>query len=428
MKAIDITEKTKEQAYDLIRTIYKFIPTYNQIKGTYLGIQFVLRMMGLCASINELWGRRNDVVNFSTDATYYRESELNAVRRFINEVATGANINDYYLTSKFDVDLTDSNITFIEFNGMAETIVEVINSIRPVTRCLRKLWYMIKINTDIHFNYIMGVEPIYIDDQEPIDGSGIVTELDESFITPETDDRILSPERYNGSDSGGESESEGVSKYGMKIRTFHYIWKVLDNPQSYKVIYDRKLKQISRIFLPFNAIGAKLGKITDESDKDRLTNTMRNCYFNLFDLDIKLRKSQQKTFRFIVYAKQWSSTQILYNEFENFVIGKDVTFKMERNGIYIDFIGNARMAFSEFFNRLDFNETELLFATNFNIVLGSKYIYQDDIPLNVWEVEKYFRKMNGLIYEVAGTGNRPIFITNESTNEVIFRPETRFEN
>ena len=90
---------TKE-AYELIRTIYKFIPTYNQIKGTYLGIQFVLNTMGLCTKITELWRNRIGVDNFATDGTLYREDELGAVRRFVQDVGKyKAAVNDYYLTS-----------------------------------------------------------------------------------------------------------------------------------------------------------------------------------------------------------------------------------------------------------------------------------------------------------------------------------------
>ena len=75
-----------KEAYELIRTIYKFIPTYNQIKGTYLGIQFVLNTMGLCAKITELWRDRNDIDNFAKAGTLYREDEIGAVRRFAEDV------------------------------------------------------------------------------------------------------------------------------------------------------------------------------------------------------------------------------------------------------------------------------------------------------------------------------------------------------
>ena len=136
----DLTDKTKQEAYDLIRTIYKFIPVYNQIKGSYLGIQFILNVMGLCAKIVELWGDRNDITNFSKDGTFYRETELFAVRRFLDDVVDEkAKLNDYYLTSRFDVDLisnkgikyTDksgTDIEFYEFSGKCP-VEEFLNDI-----------------------------------------------------------------------------------------------------------------------------------------------------------------------------------------------------------------------------------------------------------------------------------------------------------
>ena len=106
MEINDLPQQYKDEAYRLLRSIYKFIPYYNQIKGTYLGIQFILNTMGLCSSIVELWAAPNNITNFSENAEYYREDEINAARRFIEDVAMHATVKDYYLTSTFDVDLT----------------------------------------------------------------------------------------------------------------------------------------------------------------------------------------------------------------------------------------------------------------------------------------------------------------------------------
>ena len=142
---INVPEKYRQEAYDLIRSIYKFIPYYNQIKGTYLGMQFILNMMGLCATITELWSTREHLENFSDDNVLFREDEIYAVRRFIDEVGK-SNVKDYFLTSRFDVDIYyNTGITLREFNGMAGTIIDVILKIRPVTRCLRRLYFILLI-------------------------------------------------------------------------------------------------------------------------------------------------------------------------------------------------------------------------------------------------------------------------------------------
>ena len=122
----NIPEIYKKEAYDMIRSIYKFIPYYNQIKGTYLGMQFILNMMGLCASITELWSTRDDITNFSKDATFFREDEIYATRRFIENVGK-SEVKNYYLTSRFDVDINYlTGITLTEFNGMAWTFGAVL--------------------------------------------------------------------------------------------------------------------------------------------------------------------------------------------------------------------------------------------------------------------------------------------------------------
>ena len=59
----EVPQYYKDEAYSLIRSIYKFIPFYNQIKGTSLGIQFMMNTMGLSAAIVELWSTRDDIKN-----------------------------------------------------------------------------------------------------------------------------------------------------------------------------------------------------------------------------------------------------------------------------------------------------------------------------------------------------------------------------
>ena len=341
-----------KEAHDLIRSIYKFIPSYNQIKGTYVGLQFILNTMGLCASITEIWSDRNDLCNFSRNSQLYREDELNAVRRFISEVGSKAEVKDYFLTSRFDVDMIQtSKMTFKEFNGMADTIVDVVLSIKPVTRCLRRLYYIILIDTRIHFNYYMDCE------NNP-----------------------------------------------QEIKTFNYIWNITGNPQAYKTQYDVTHSQLNRLFIPYISWGA-------EYYNDG-TYTLNNTYFNLFDLDIKIRKSFWKTFRFKLYIREKGDMTSVEEAEYKLILGTDVDIKMDTNGIILEFQGGAKAILSRFFALADLDSMDIFLASTFSMAMGTKYIFQDDDVEIDWDVREY----PGLIGE-SSDRFKPVYLLAEKAAE-----------
>ncbi len=348
---INVPEKYRQEAYDLIRSIYKFIPYYNQIKGTYLGMQFILNMMGLCATITELWSTREHLENFSDDNVLFREDEIYAVRRFIDEVGK-SNVKDYFLTSRFDVDIYyNTGITLREFNGMAGTIIDVILKIRPVTRCLRRLYFILLINTLIHFNYYLDNEK-----EEP------------------------------------------------EIKTFNYIWNVTGDLLSYYTKYNEKMGLVDRIFIPFLAL--------DAIYYNDGTHTLKNSYFNLFDLDIKLRKSQWKTLRFKLYVREKSEIRQVKTQEYILNIGSDVNVKMHKNGIFLDFNGNAKTILGSFFKDVDLSSMDVFFATTFSMVMGTKYIFQDPNVVIDWDIQELMNEYPGLIEEKSPKYD-PVFLIPE---------------
>lgn len=451
-----------KEAYELIRTIYKFIPTYNQIKGTYLGIQFVLNTMGLCAKITELWRDRNGIDNFATEGTIYREDELGAVRRFVSEVGKyKAAVKDYYLTSRFDIDLVaNKGISFYEFNGMAKTIVEVVNDMRPVTRCLRRLFFIILINTDIHYNYYLDAEnEKYSNEEGETEGHTVIGHV----VTPET--------------------RSDDNTYGLQIRSYNYLWNVTESPWNKKIEYDSKLYMLKRLYLPWNAVGAKFAmadelpemenivyktsvdedeepvlynnseltylnttvpykliydgsnidfgddteQVIYEKDYDDikdayreiLQNTLKNTYFNLFELDRKLEKSHQLTFKFIIYArKKGEYRTIIKQEYKDLIIGEDVSFEVDKNGIFVNFHNTIQTILGGLYKDLDLNDVDLFFGTTFNIVLGTKYLYQDkNMPLDIWDINEDNDENLGLIAEISEFPDDIIWLLPENDGE-----------
>ena len=322
MEINDLPQQYKDEAYRLLRSIYKFIPYYNQIKGTYLGIQFILNTMGLCSSIVELWAAPNNITNFSENAEYYREDEINAARRFIEDVAMHATVKDYYLTSTFDVDLSSqAGISFKEFNGMAKTIITVINEVRPVTRCLRKLYYLLRVNTNIHFDYLF-----------------------QNQKSPKL--------KY------GNPVTPDENPYGLEFRRFDYLWYCYRDIPFDKCKYNKNLKQLSRIYLPYDALGARFTLNGDDYATDS-TYTMINTYFNLNKLNVKLRKSQVENFRFKIFIRRRDrifdirSTPVLEGK-----LGTDISISLDSNGIYINLL-NAGLQSALNLDELFFDLTSL---------------------------------------------------------------------
>lgn len=343
----EVPQYYKDEAYSLIRSIYKFIPFYNQIKGTYLGIQFMMNTMGLSAAIVELWSTRDDIKNFSKNTTLFREDELNAVRRFlvdlteeseeekskIDYISDPAKVKDYYLTSTFDVDLSSQKgITFSEFNGMANTIISVIEEIKPVTRCLRKLYYLLELNTGLHFKYL--------------------------FENQTTDKMEV-----------GNTDT----KSGISFKRFDYIWWFSEDPRT---VYDGELNQLKTIFLSYKSILARVSNNAADGSNGKYT--LLNTYNNLNNLPYKLKNSKVDRIKFCVYGRKnsdidkWFSNRTLIA-----IIGKDLDIRTDECGIYLDIINPSLRSILN----LEYNieNKDLFLAIYFNIPLGTNYITQGNL-------------------------------------------------
>lgn len=380
------TDKYKQEAYDLIKSIYKFIPFYNQIKGTYLGVQFILNTMGLCVSITELWSDKTNINNFSTDTVYYREDEINAVRKFIQDIGEDgkkltdivldtAYLNNLYLTSKFDVDIHQAkNIKLADFYGMADTIVDTIMQIRPVTRCLRKLYYFFTINTNLHFRY-----------------------------------------NYNGDGVQIEDNNQPDDKYGLKIRTFHYIWDVTNRNGNHLIDYDSNTQLLNYIKLPYLSLAAKYHQHPDNNPPEYtndLPNTFKNTYFNLYKLGNKLKVSGQITFRFRLYVRK--KTNYDFNDMPSqFILlispGDGVVIESYDQGIIIKFNGYVkRLLASAGIGSDNIDDYDIYLATIVSMVLGTDYVYQTEEDIN-WDMDRLLNRYPGYIFESSSKAD-PWFI------------------
>lgn len=337
-------EQLLNETYALVKYLYKTMPEYNKLKGTYTGIQLVLNLMGLCASITEIWSDRlqKDLENFTTDDDFHRADYLNCVKYRIDEWGK-AKMNNYFLTSRFDLDIYQSNnMTFSEFANMSRTVILVMRQMAPVTRALHKLYYILKIETGMHIDYI----------------------FDSSV------------------------KSINVGDIINRMYTYRYRWNITNNYFSYKSELDFENNNIYKMFLPWSTTRAALVNVRDvyrDGSYDELLNyeveTMKNSYFNLFNLGEKLRLSGQNTFRFSLIINNSATSNIQVREY-SLEIGKYVNIYTERNGIVVELLDEATSIFSDIFSTNFVSESggnQLIGERGENLITEDSVIF-DSVP------------------------------------------------
>ena len=373
---MEYSESVKTEAIALIKYLYKNMPTYNQIKGTYMGIQYVMNMLGLCASITEIWSDKtqNTLKNFADESGLIRADELNDVRKRIDELGT-AKVKNYFLTSRFDIDFVNvKNQSYSDFIKQSELIIQVVNQIKPVTRALRKLYYIIKITTDLSLQNIS----LYHNAQKT-------------------------------------------------IYAYRYQWDVTGSGSEYKNSFDRNSQRLTSLYLPY--VSSKpyakcLGKYNNGIFEENVYAAPCNTYFNLNEIKRKFKVSRQNNFLFKLYATNTNGDII--SRVYKFPIDEidGVTVDNDKYGIIVNFNGDTA-TFIQSLTAILYNgnthitnlsQIKLKLETVFCLVHETDYLYQD---------EALFDELNeftGLIFETQDEGY-DVFINPETANDIYFIPE-----
>lgn len=313
--------KTANDAYKLLKYLYKFIPIYNQLKGTYKGINLIINALGLDVNLVELWSTTDQIKNFAENYNFIRSTEVNGNN--YQPIMTGkSKVANLFLTSRFDVDIIQNkNVPFENYNAMTYTIITIINQMRPVTRVLNKLYYLNRVNLDTRFCYM--TECNRFENYQPL--------------------------------------------------KFKYTWDLLNNPLANKNIINTTSNTVSRLIIPFIA--------TDSFDLINNKKTTTNTYYNLYDLNIKFNNAKQKTFTFTILSKLKSETEyhkVIYSP----IINKDIFITTDNNGIIIDLNDIYTTIFTDIYgvdfnlNEIGLNNLDLLLEAEFNIIPNKNYIFQ----------------------------------------------------
>ena len=192
------------------------------------------------------------------------------------------------------------------------------------------------------------------------------------------------------------NDPEDPYKDYINQKRFDYIWYLESVPELYnKTKYDYTLKYLNQIFLPYTALGAKHKK-----------NTLCNTYFNLFDLDNKLKRSGQTTLKFKIYVRKKTDIYDIRDTGELvYTIDKDLTIIPERNGIAIKFVNfglkNILNDRNKFFPNEPIENLDIFFATHFIIVQGTEYLYQAEGWYD-WDINDLMGEFTSLISEDSG--------------------------
>lgn len=129
VKIVDKSQKYSDFMDEKVETILKAafnqIPYFNARKGSRQGVYMALRLFGLnCKLINLHIKKDNPAISMNTK--FYTENEI-------------TNVDDFFLTSEFDVSIFDNDLSIDEFNKSFDYYYSVITSILPINKILRKI-------------------------------------------------------------------------------------------------------------------------------------------------------------------------------------------------------------------------------------------------------------------------------------------------
>ena len=103
---------------------------------------------------------------------------------------------------------------------------------------------------------------------------------------------------------------------------------------------------------------------------------------------------------------------------QDLIIGEDVSFEIDKNGIFVNFYNTIQTILGGLYKDLDLNDVDLFFGTTFNIVLGTKYLYQDkNMPLDIWDINEDNDENLGLIAEISEFPDDIIWLLPENDGE-----------
>ena len=132
------TTRDVKDTFEIVKYVLDQLPNYNSYKGTNTGIQMAIKMFGFTCKVINMWVQKEHPIE--EDPTFYEEDRLYS-------------LNDYFMTSRFDIELDASNNLFETFVNNVDMFIKLIKSIKPLTKILNEIKYTVYVEKDINLIY-----------------------------------------------------------------------------------------------------------------------------------------------------------------------------------------------------------------------------------------------------------------------------------
>ena len=127
--------KDDEEVYGVIKYVLDNLPGYNRYKGSNLGVAGALKMFGFTCKVINLWIRKKNTIEENPD--FVEEDRL-------------SEFGDFFQTSRFNIEV-DSNNYFETFNEHLDFFINLVKSIKPITKILDLIKYTVSKTKEIAF-------------------------------------------------------------------------------------------------------------------------------------------------------------------------------------------------------------------------------------------------------------------------------------
>ena len=136
------TTRDVKETFEIVKYVLEQLPAYNQYKGTNTGIEMAIKMFGFSCRVINLWVRK--------------EVEIEQGPEFIEEDRLFS-FDEYFMTSRFNLEMDARNNTFETFCDNIDMFIDLIKSIKPITKILNLIKYTIIKDVNVNLVYDLDV-------------------------------------------------------------------------------------------------------------------------------------------------------------------------------------------------------------------------------------------------------------------------------
>lgn len=127
--------KDDEEVYGVIKYALDNLPGYNRYKGSNIGVAGALKMFGFTCKVINLWIRKKNTIE--EDPNFVEEDRL-------------SEFGDFFQTSRFNIEVASNNY-FETFNEHLDFFINLVKSIKPITKILDMIKYTVSKTKEIAF-------------------------------------------------------------------------------------------------------------------------------------------------------------------------------------------------------------------------------------------------------------------------------------